>query len=145
MSRIVTWKSVVSHLGVFGLGLVLGYQIVGLSRSYQLSKEMDEIQSQIRQDPSNADNWASLGLIRSRISKSDAMADYRKALELDSSNVTAHMGIGNLYYQEDNLDAAEKSYADALRAAQKHNSPSEIFTAHQLLKFVQAKKAGRLK
>lgn len=144
MSRIVTWKSVVSHLGVFALGLVLGYQVVGLGRSYQLSTETDEIQSQIKRDPNNADNWVSLGVLRSYVSKSGAMEAYRKALELDSSNVMAQMGIGNLYYQEGDFDAAEKWYADALRAAQKHDSPSEVFTAQQFLMFAQAKKSRAL-
>jgi cytochrome c-type biogenesis protein CcmH/NrfG len=146
MSKFVTWKSVVSHLGVLALGLVLGYQAPGFIRSYQASKVTDEIQSQIEQDPNNADNWASLGVSRSRISnKSGAVAAYQRALEIDSSNVTAQVGMGNIYYEDRDFGTAEKWYSDALRAAQKHNNPSEISTAQQLLKFAQARKGGQRK
>ena len=145
-NRIISWKIVASHIGAFALGLILGYQIPTFNHSYQLSKEMDQIQSQIKQDPNNADNWSSLGVIKSRTSDTGgATTAYRKALELDSSNVTAYVGMGNLYYQDGNFEVAEKWYADALRAAQKHNNPSEISTAQQLLKFAQAGKGGQRK
>lgn len=139
-------KMVASHICVFVLGLILGYEIPILNHSYRRSQEINQVQSQIKQDPNNADNWASLGVIRSGTSDTDgAIAAYRKALELDSSNVTAYLGMGNLYYKEGNFEAAEKWYADALQAAQKHNSPSEIYTAQQLLKYAQGRKAAQRK
>lgn len=146
MNRIVSWKIVVSHVGALALGLVLGYQIPTFNRSYKLVKEMEQVQSQIKQDPNNADNWSSLGAIKALASDtSGAIAAYRKALELDSSNVTANLGIGNLYYADGDYDAAEKWYSDALQAARKRNNPSEISTSQQLLKYAQAKKAGQRK
>ena len=140
------WKLVVSHLGVFALGCVLGYFTPNLNRSYELSKEMDQIQSQIKQEPNNADNWSSLGVLRLRASdKRGAEAAYQKAIELDSSNVTASIGMGNLQYESGDFGAAEKWYANALRAAQAHNNPFEISTAQQLLKSARARKTGYIK
>jgi cytochrome c-type biogenesis protein CcmH/NrfG len=139
--RRIGWKILASHLGIFALGLTLGYFAPSLNRNHRLSEETGAIQAQIKQDPKNADNWSSLGVIRSQTSdKSGAIAAYEKALELDSSNVTAQVGMGNLRYEDGDFDAAAKWYADALRAAQQHNNPSEIFTAQQLLKFAQARK-----
>jgi tetratricopeptide (TPR) repeat protein len=133
---------VVSHMGALSLGLILGYQIPGLHERYRWNKEMHQVQSQIDDDPKNAENWVTLGLLKTHVSDRDgALTAYRKATELDPSNVQAYLGVVGEYYSQGDFAAAEKWGTDALRIAQKKNDLAEIYTAQQILKNVQNRKA----
>lgn len=144
--RTSNWILVASHVSALALGLTLGYQIPHWYHSYCLRKETDQIEAQIKQNPKDADNWSSLGVSKSSAGDySGARADFRKALELDSTNVTASIGIGNLYFQARDFDSATKWYANALEMAKRHNDSSQIATAQQLLKIAQERKTTQRK
>src|SRR5579872_6374184 len=122
MSRMhrLNWKWVASHLAAVVLGIALTFVISFIVSRYRFHEDIKQLQSQIQQDPKDADNWTSLGFTESLAhDDAEALAAFRKAIELDPSNFQAHFGMGAVYEQDGDFPAAQTWYGDALRIAQK--------------------------
>lgn len=142
--RVVSWKLVTSHLAAVVLGIVLAFAISFIVGRYKHHKDIEQLQSQIQQDPKDADNWTSLGYTESLAhDDTEAMAAFRKAIELDPSNFQAYFGIGTVCEQDGDYAAAQTWYGDALKIAEKGNNSVDILMVKEALKMLQTRRVGR--
>lgn len=70
--------------------------------------------AQVPEPDLSAEEWFQLGIDLEISSPREAKAAYRKALELDSHNVDAHLNLGRLLHEEGRLRSAETQYRAAL-------------------------------
>jgi tetratricopeptide (TPR) repeat protein len=67
-----------------------------------------------------AEDWYELACDLESCEQESARDAYRRALELDPEHVDAHVNLGCILYQEDNLEAAEAHYRAATRREPGH-------------------------
>lgn len=135
-----TTRSLITHLGAAVLGLILGYQIPGVIATYRLSENIKQIERQIEQDPSDPNNWFSLGSFKQRAGDDGgALAAYEKSLKLDPLYLQTYWALADYYLQRGDQVKAEKWSMDALELAKKHY-PAEVRESELFLKFVQQKR-----
>lgn len=67
-------------------------------------------------DRLSSDDWFDLGVDLEAVSPEDAPAAYIRALEIDPNHSDAHVNLGRLMQEADDLDAAEAHYRRALEA-----------------------------
>lgn len=90
--------------------LVKAYRAAGM-----FLEALEIIQQLIAEHPSTA-YYSQLALVYMVDSRfDDAVAAYRKAIELDPNDWRVHKDLGQLYAQAGDFDAAEKTYKTALR------------------------------
>jgi Tfp pilus assembly protein PilF len=133
--EIRTWRLIVSHGAILAIGLVGGYLIPRLTREYRLIEARGQIQRQIRADPADAANWASLGVIDSELSdKEAARTSFEKALSLDPANYESLIGIGNMYMGEKDYGSAKQWYTKMVKTAQIHKDSDYACEGQMFLK-----------
>ena len=64
----------------------------------------------------SADEWFDVGSTMEISSPPEAMAAYRRALEIDPRHADAHVNLGRLYHEARDLESAERHYRAALDA-----------------------------
>ncbi len=67
-------------------------------------------------DAPSADDWFDAAVDLEAVSTDDAVAAYRRALELDPGHSDAHLNLGRLLHEEGRLDEAETHYRRAANA-----------------------------
>lgn len=139
----VSWKSMASHLAAVVLGIVLAFATSFIVGRYRFHEDIEQFQSQIQQDPKDADNWMSLGYIESGAhDDAEALAAFKKAIELEPSNFQPYFGIGTMYEQDGDYALAQIWYGDALKIAQKGSNSADILMVKEALKMVQTRGVG---
>lgn len=69
-----------------------------------------------RADGMTADDWYDSALDMEAVSADDAMAAYRRALEIDPSYADAHLNLGRLLHEAGRLEEAEGHYRQAVQS-----------------------------
>lgn len=69
-----------------------------------------------RDDGMTADDWYDSGVDLEAVSLDDAIAAYRRALELDASHADAHLNVGRLLHESGRVEEAEEHYRRAVIA-----------------------------
>jgi len=67
-----------------------------------------------------AEDWYELGLELEAVAPLEARDAYRRALELDTHHVDAHVNLGRLLHEQGLLEEAERHYRQALRQSPDH-------------------------
>jgi len=67
-----------------------------------------------------AEDWYELGLELEAVAPLEARDAYRRALELDTHHVDAHVNLGRLLHEQGLLEEAERHYRQALRQNPDH-------------------------
>jgi tetratricopeptide (TPR) repeat protein len=93
------------------------YYNLGLSyRETEPSRAIDLFDKAVRLDPEYAQAHRELGWTLSRIEGKDAEAEYhvRRAIELNDGDGWAHIYLGNILWQREDLNSAEQSFKKAV-------------------------------
>jgi tetratricopeptide (TPR) repeat protein len=67
-------------------------------------------------EPEGAEDWYERGYELEEVAPEEAMAAYRRALEIDPGLADAHVNLGRLLHEREETDAAERHYRQALAA-----------------------------
>lgn len=98
------WKIVSDSSAEFGLytGRAACYSTLG-----NFAAAVSDLETHVRDLPEDADAWASLGDYRGRVGRDDdALAAFRKSMELDPENPHTYAVLGGFYKDRGNLAAA---------------------------------------
>ena len=110
---ISTWQSLLKidpENTQYWSGLVEAYRAAGM-----LQKGLETVQQLIAENPSAA-YYSQLGVVYMEIRRfDDAVAAYRRGIELAPNNWQMYDDLGQLYAQTGDLDAAEQTYKTALQ------------------------------
>lgn len=93
------------------------YYNLGLTyREDQPSKVVELFEKAVELDPEYAMAHRELGWALSRLREKDAEAEYhlRKAIELNDEDGWAHIYLGNIFWQREDLSSAEQSFKKAV-------------------------------
>lgn len=93
---------------------------MSLAEVYRKQKKFDRAQTTldtvIAGDPNNSSAYALKGdVFLEANDRENAVASYRKAIELDRDNADAHFDLGVIYYNQGDYTNAEASYKEAVR------------------------------
>lgn len=133
-------KSLATHCIVLALGVVAGSQVPSVIHKYHLVAERAQIREQIKQEPKDANSWASLGVLESDLGNRDsALESFSTALSYDPSNFQALLGTGNIFVHEKNYAVAKQWYEKLLKAAQDSKDTIQECEAQVVLEVIQSR------
>ena len=121
---ISTWRSLLevdSENTQYRSGLVETYRVAGM-----FPEALDTIQKLIAENPSTA-YYSQLALVHMVDNRfDDAVAAYRKAIDLSPNDWGVYKDLGQLYTDTGDLNAAEKTYKTALRLTRDYDRGRRI-------------------
>ncbi|MEA4901132.1 tetratricopeptide repeat protein [Desulfitobacterium sp.] len=120
------WKEVlillVFTLGLFSIGIFIGntYFWNQFDQTPLLDKQYQSAMEKVKQNPDSAANHVDFGwALFQKGQYNEALAEYKKATELDEKNFQAYLNLGIAYQQVDKIDIAITTLQKAIELAPK--------------------------
>ncbi|AHF08598.1 tetratricopeptide repeat protein [Desulfitobacterium metallireducens] len=120
------WKEVLILLaftfGIFSLGIYIGntYFWNQFDKTPILEKEYQSAMEKVKQNPDSATSHVDFGwALFQKGQYNEALAEYKKATELDEKNFKAYLNLGIAYQQVDKIDIAITTLQKAVELAPK--------------------------
>ena len=103
-------------LAYAGLGESYWYRFNLSHDSEWLSKATEACQMAVKLGPSQPKGYVCLGEVHNQLGKyEEAAGEFRRALDLDSTNDDAYLGLGNAYDHQGKMQDAEETFKRAIR------------------------------
>lgn len=115
------WKGIVVLLGcaliVFGIGNFVGYKYFWnqFDETPLLEKQYQSAMEKVQQNPNSAENHVDFGwALFQKGQYNEALAEYKKATELDENNFRAYLNLAIAYRQVEKTDIAISTFQKAI-------------------------------